>query len=578
MEAVFLFGLFILLLMLSVPIGYAIGMVTLVTMLHFTSMPTLMIAQNSIAGVDSFPLLAIPFFMLAGNLMSGGGIAKRLVNFFECFIGHITGGLGMVTIIVCMFFAAISGSAVATVSAVGAFMIPQMVEHGYSKPFSAALTAAAGTIGVIIPPSVPFVIYGVVSGASITSLFTAGFLPGILMGVALMIVCFIVSKKRGYRGSTEPPSASVIWVTFKDAIWAILSPVIILGGIYSGKFTPTEAAVISVVYSYVVGRFVYKELDGSSTYKALKDAIVINGATTFMVGLSTAFAALLTMEQIPMKIAGFITSISQNGFVILLLINLLLLLVGMFIDNIPATIILTPILLPICRKFGMSPITFGIMLTMNLAIGFCTPPYGINLFVATAISKVKMEALSKELILLIGGLVVQALIINTKWNKCIDRPTMSRIQGLALEFLVAGAISSVKITVIVKYALPLIIQQGLFMIIMPFLLFFFGRRLFTHNWFENSIIVFGTACGVVATGFLLLRLIDPELKTESAEAFAASRPFCSPFIAGGILTSMMPNLIAQYGNLTVGLAWTVAFVCILIIAKLAGWFKLNPEV
>lgn len=269
MEAVFLFGLFILLLMLSVPIGYAIGMVTLVTMLHFTSMPTLMIAQNSIAGVDSFPLLAIPFFMLAGNLMSGGGIAKRLVNFFECFIGHITGGLGMVTIIVCMFFAAISGSAVATVSAVGAFMIPQMVEHGYSKPFSAALTAAAGTIGVIIPPSVPFVIYGVVSGASITSLFTAGFLPGILMGVALMIVCFIVSKKRGYRGSTEPPSASVIWVTFKDAIWAILSPVIILGGIYSGKFTPTEAAVISVVYSYVVGRFVYMEETMGIKFNAL---------------------------------------------------------------------------------------------------------------------------------------------------------------------------------------------------------------------------------------------------------------------------------------------------------------------
>ena len=400
MEAVFLFGLFIILLMLSVPIGYAIGMVTLVTMLHYTSMPTLMIAQNSVAGVDSFPLLAIPFFMLAGNLMSGGGIARRLVNFFECFIGHITGGLGMVTIVVCMFFAAISGSAVATVSAVGAFMIPQMVEHGYSKPFSAALTAAAGTIGVIIPPSVPFVIYGVVSGASITGLFTAGFLPGVLMGVALMIVCFIVSKKRGYKGSSNPPSLSQIWSTFKDAIWAILSPVIILGGIYSGKFTPTEAAVVSVVYSYIVGRFVYRELDGSSTYKALKDA------TTFMVGLSTAFAALLTMEQIPFKIAAFITSLSNNGIVILLMINLFLLIVGMFIDNIPATIILTPILLPICKKFGMSPITFGIMLTMNLAIGFCTPPYGINLFVATAISKVRMEELSRELIFLIGALLV----------------------------------------------------------------------------------------------------------------------------------------------------------------------------
>lgn len=411
MEAIFLFGLFLILLMLSVPIGYAIGMVTLVTMLEFTSMPTLMIAQNSIAGVDSFPLLAIPFFMLAGNLMSGGGIAKRLVDFFECFIGHITGGLGMVTIVVCMFFAAISGSAVATVSAVGAFMIPQMVEHGYSKPFSAALTAAAGTIGVIIPPSVPFVIYGVVSGASITNLFTAGFLPGVLMGVALMLVCYLMSKKRGYRGSTEKASFRKIVHTFRDAIWAILSPVIILGGIYSGKFTPTEAAVVSVVYSYLVGRFVYKELDAATIYKSLKDAIVINGATTFMVGLSTAFAALLTMEQIPLKIAAFITGISSNGIIILMMVNLFLLIVGMFIDNIPATIILTPILLPICKKFGMSPVTFGIMLTMNLAIGFCTPPYGINLFVATAISKVKMEALSRELIFLIGALLAVLLSV-----------------------------------------------------------------------------------------------------------------------------------------------------------------------
>ena len=411
MEAIFLFGLFLILLMLSVPIGYAIGMVTLVTMLEFTSMPTLMIAQNSIAGVDSFPLLAIPFFMLAGNLMSGGGIAKRLVAFFECFIGHITGGLGMVTIVVCMFFAAISGSAVATVSAVGAFMIPQMVEHGYSKPFSAALTSAAGTIGVIIPPSVPFVIYGVVSGASITNLFTAGFLPGVLMGVALMLVCYLVSKKRGYRGSTEKASFRKIVHTFRDAIWAILSPVIILGGIYSGKFTPTEAAVVSVVYSYLVGRFVYKELDAATIYKSLKDAIVINGATTFMVGLSTAFAALLTMEQIPLKIAAFITGISSNGIIILMMVNLFLLIVGMFIDNIPATIILTPILLPICKKFGMSPVTFGIMLTMNLAIGFCTPPYGINLFVATAISKVKMEALSRELIFLIGALLAVLLSV-----------------------------------------------------------------------------------------------------------------------------------------------------------------------
>ncbi|EJU19753.1 TRAP transporter, DctM subunit [Peptoanaerobacter stomatis] len=411
MESIMLFGIFFVLLFLSVPIGYAIGIATIITMINFTTISPIMIAQNAVAGVDSFPLLAIPFFMLAGNLMSSGGIAKRLVNFFESIIGHITGGLGMVTVVVCMFFAAISGSAVATVSAVGAFMIPQMVDHGYDKSFSAALTAAAGTIGVIIPPSIPFVIYGVVSGSSITELFTAGFLPGILMGVALMIVCYIVSKKNGYKGSDERKNLKEIWISFKDAFWAILSPVIILGGIYSGKFTPTEAAVVSVVYSFIVGVFVYKELDLKGAYDAFKSAIVVNGSTTFMIGLSTAFAALLTMEQIPLKIATFITSLSNNGVIVLIIINMFLLLVGMFIDNIPATIILTPILLPIVIKFGMSPITFGIMLTMNLAIGFCTPPYGIDLFVASAISNVKMTELSKQIIKMIIALIIVLMLV-----------------------------------------------------------------------------------------------------------------------------------------------------------------------
>ena len=411
MDVITLFLIFFILLMLSVPIGYAIGIATLVTLISFSNIPITMIAQNAVAGVDSFPLLAIPFFMLAGNLMSSGGIAKRLVDFFESIIGHITGGLGMVTVVVCMFFAAISGSAVATVSAVGAFMIPEMVKHGYSKSFSAALTAAAGTIGVIIPPSVPFVIYGVVSGSSITELFTAGFLPGILMGVALIIICYIVSKKNGYKGTDKKISLKDILISFKKAFWAILSPVIILGGIYSGKFTPTEAAVISVVYSFVVGVFIYKELDFKGAYTAFKDAIVVNGATTFMVGLSTAFAALLTMEQIPAKIASFILSISNNSFIVLLLINIFLLLVGMFIDNIPATIILTPILLPIAISFGMSPITFGIMLTMNLAIGFCTPPYGIDLFVASAISKVGIDEISKQILKMIVSLIIVLLLV-----------------------------------------------------------------------------------------------------------------------------------------------------------------------
>lgn len=411
MDAISLFGIFFVLLFIGVPIGYAIGIATVITIAVFTPLSPMIIAQNAIAGVDSFPLLAIPFFMLAGNLMRSGGIARRLVDFFQSIIGHVTGGLGMVTIVVCMFFAAISGSAVATVSAVGAFMIPEMVKHGYSKSFAAAITAAAGTIGVIIPPSIPFVIYGVVANASITKMFTAGILPGVLMGVALMIVCYIVSKKNGYVGSDERKSAKEIWTAFKEAFWAILSPVIILGGIYSGIFTPTEAAVISVVYSLIVGIFIYKELDYKETYAAFRDAIDVNGATTFMIGLSAAFAVLLTLEKIPLKIAMFITSLSDNGIIILLLINVFLLLVGMFIDNIPATIILSPILLPVAVKLGMDPVTFGVMLTMNLAIGFCTPPYGINLFVASAISKVDMGLLSRKILWpIIGLLAVLALV------------------------------------------------------------------------------------------------------------------------------------------------------------------------
>lgn len=411
MSAIVLFGTFLILLLLSVPIGYAIGISSLAGIYFFSDIPLEIIAQKVITGIDSFPLLAIPFFMLAGNLMSSGGIAKRLVNFFDSLIGHVTGGLGIVTVVVCMFFAAISGSAVATVSAVGAFMIPEMVEHGYDKKFSTALTAAAGTIGVVIPPSIPFVIYGVVSGTSITDLFTAGFLPGIMMGLALILVCYFVSKKNGYRGKGSRSSLKEIGKAFKDAIWAILSPVIILGGIYSGFFTPTEAAVVSVVYSFIIGTFVYKELNFKGAYKAFKDAVVVNGSTTFMVGFSTVFAAFLTIAQIPNMIAEGITGLTSNKFLILLIINLLLLVIGMFVDNIPATIILTPILLPICTSFGMSPVTFGIMLTMNLAIGFCSPPYGINLFVASSISKVSIEDLTKNIIKPLIGLLIVLLLI-----------------------------------------------------------------------------------------------------------------------------------------------------------------------
>ncbi|MBQ6360584.1 MAG: TRAP transporter large permease [Lachnospiraceae bacterium] len=416
MQAVILFASFFILLILAVPIGYSIGIATLIALVFGGdgSIPLLMIAQKAITGCDSFPLMAVPFFMLAGNLMSGGGIAKRILDFFDTFMGFITGGLSMVTTITCMFFAAISGSAMATTSAVGSFMIPAMKEHGYDEGFSAGICAAAGTIGVIIPPSIPFVIYGVATGTSITDLFKAGLLPGIAMGIALMICCFIISKKEGFKGETKQFSLKAVWVSFKEAFWALLSPIIILGGIYSGYFTPTEAAVISVVYSYIVGTFVYHELDLKGAYKALRSTIIVNGATTFMVGLSSAFAAYLSLAGIPRQIASAMLGITSNRILLLVIINVFLLVVGCLVDNIPATIILAPILLPVVTSLGMSPITFGIMLTMNLAIGFCTPPYGIDLFVASAISGVSIGKMMKYMIWFIFALLI-VLAMVTYW-------------------------------------------------------------------------------------------------------------------------------------------------------------------
>lgn len=412
MDIAVLFGTFIILVILTVPIGYAIGMATLVTLVFFApQMPLALITQNATTGVDSFPLMAIPFFMLAGNLMSSGGVAKRIVNFCDVLLGWITGGLGIVTTLACMFFAAISGSAMATTSAIGGFMIPEMEERGYDRAFSAALAGAAGTIGVIIPPSIPFVIYAVVVNTSISDLFIAGLLPGILMGVALMIACVIVSKKEGYQVRGKRPTVREVWDTFKDAFWALLTPVIILGGIYSGIFTPTESAVVAVIYCIVVSVFVYREFRLKDIYKALYTSICVNGMTTFMVGFSMAFAAYLTMEKIPVRIAQSLLSVTSNKILLLLMINMLLLVVGCLIDNIPATIILSPILLPIVMDLGMSPVTFGVMLTMNLAIGFITPPYGINLFVASAISKEPMSRMMKPMLRFIFALLIVLMLV-----------------------------------------------------------------------------------------------------------------------------------------------------------------------
>ncbi|MEL7563464.1 MAG: TRAP transporter large permease [Dehalobacterium sp.] len=395
MEAFMLFFLLMVFIFIGVPIGIAIGVATLAALVLYTDIPLVLITQNCFAGVDSFPLMAVPFFILAGNLMSTGGVAKRIMDFATVCVGAVTGGLAMVTTVACMFFAAISGSAVATTSAIGAFMIPEMERKNYDRGFSAALAAAGGCIGIIIPPSIPLVIYGVVAQESIGDLFIAGIVPGILFGIALMVASYIMSKKHGYTGTGEFPKVKDVFVSFKNSFWAILAPVIVLGGIYSGIFTPTESAVIAVVYSLLVGAFIYKEFTWNGIYRALYDTMVINGACMFMIGLSMAFANYLSLQQVPASIASALLSISDNPIILMLLINVFLLLVGCLVDIIPAVIILTPVILPVAKTLGMDPITFGVMLVANLAIGFVTPPYGPNLFVAAAVANIKMEPMIK---------------------------------------------------------------------------------------------------------------------------------------------------------------------------------------
>ena len=399
-----LFGTMFLLMMIGSPIAVALGVATMVTMTATTNISLTTMSTACLSGLDSFPLMAIPFFMLAGNLMKSGGISRRILDFADAVVGWVTGSVGMVTVVASMFFAALSGSSPATVTAIGGITIPEMKDEGYDPAYATAITAAAGTIGVIIPPSIPFVIYGVAAQCSISDLFLAGIIPGILIGVVLMIVNYVTAKKHGF-GHTKKFHAGHLLRTLGDSIWALLVPVIILGGIYGGIFTPTESAVAAILYSIFVGAFIYHELDLKSILEAFKETALINGQTTFLVGISMAFARFLTMSQVPGTLAKGILGIS-NPIAILLVINLFLLVVGCFIDNISSTVILTPILLPIVAGIGMSPIQFGIVMSVNLAIGFITPPYGCNLFFASAISNVSVVDIAKKILPMIGVMLI----------------------------------------------------------------------------------------------------------------------------------------------------------------------------
>lgn len=411
MTVILLFGVFFLLMFIGVPIAVSLGMSSLITMVFATNSSPSVIVQKAFTSLDSFPLMAIPFFILAGVLMSTGGISKRLLNLASVLIGFITGGLAMVTVLASMFFAAISGSGPATVAAIGSFMIPAMKEKNYGSGFAAAITASAGSMGVLIPPSIPFVMYGVVGTVSIGSMFLAGIIPGIILGTCLMLISFFVAKKEGYVGTGEMPTIKDVLKAFNEAKLALLIPVIILGGIYAGLFSPTESAAVAAVYALIVGVFIYKEINLKELYKAFSSAALTSATTVIIIGFSISFAYLMTRERIPVIIADFIVSISENPIIILLIINLFLLIVGMFIDTISAIVILTPILLPVVTNIGMDPIHFGIILVMNLAIGFVTPPLGVNLFVASTIGKVPFEKIVKAMIPIMIVMIIALLIV-----------------------------------------------------------------------------------------------------------------------------------------------------------------------
>ncbi|MBO1520192.1 TRAP transporter large permease subunit [Oceanisphaera pacifica] len=391
-----LFGYFILFLLMGVPIAFSLGLSGLMTVLGAGTLPVDYLAQIAFSSIDSFPIMAIPFFIAAGVFMGAGGLSSRLLALGDELVGALPGGMALTSIMTCIFFASISGSGPATVAAIGSITIPAMIARGYDKYFSATVVACAGAIGVIIPPSNPFVVYGVSAQVSIGKLFIAGIIPGLIMGVALMIITYIISKKNGWYGEVRKRSLATFMAAAWQAKWALMVPVIVLGGIYGGIMTPTEAAAVAALYGLLVGLFIHKELTFSNLWLSTQSAASISSIIILLMAMATIFGNIMTIEQIPEAIADLILSITSNKILILLMINVFLLWIGVFMEALAAIVILTPILLPLVLAVGVNPVHFGVMMVMNLAIGFITPPVGVNLFVASGIANISISGLAKS--------------------------------------------------------------------------------------------------------------------------------------------------------------------------------------
>lgn len=395
---------------LGMPIVYSLGVASLISLFYLGNVPLVIILQKMWSALDNFALLAIPLFVLTGGLMEKGGVSRRIIAFAYAVIGKIAGGLGFVSISSSMLFAALSGSSPATVAAIGGMIIPSMKEKNYDPNFAAALHASAGSIGVIIPPSITMIIYAVIAEQSVGRLFLGGFIPGILIGLALMVVCYIISKRENYPRE-EQTSLINILKTFKDAILSLMVAVIVMGGILSGIATATEAAVLAVFYAFCLSFFVYRELSLKDVKDVLIETIFISAAVMGVMATAGIFGWILVTQQVPQMIAGLLMSITDSPIMVFMMINVVLLIIGTFLDTGAALIIFVPMLLPIAAAYGFDPIHFGVVTVINLAIGMATPPLGICLFVACRIAKIPLVNIVRPILPFLAAMIFVLFLV-----------------------------------------------------------------------------------------------------------------------------------------------------------------------
>jgi len=404
---------FLVLILLKVPIAFSLAIACLLALIVDPVVTLNIIPQRIFNGLDSFPLLAIPFFIFAGSIMGKGGVSQKIINMANVMVGHIRGGLAMVTVLATMIFSSMSGSTTAATAAIGKIVIPSMNEKGYSKKFSAGLVASAGALGAVIPPSITLIIFGVVASESIGQLLVAGILPGVILGLLLMFACYIIAIILKYP-SAKKKSFKDFRKSFMDAFLALMMPIIMMGGILLGIFTATEAAVVAIVYGLIIGLFVYRKLKIKDILDAAYESILISSMVVLLIGVANLFGWLVTSQQVPQLAGAAITSLTQNPYLILLLILVLLLIVGLFMEATAAIIILVPVLLPITNTIGIDPVHFGVIMIVALAIGVVTPPMGVNLFVASSITNQNVTEVIKGVwpfvVVMTIGLIIIAFI------------------------------------------------------------------------------------------------------------------------------------------------------------------------